>query len=278
MKVSILGAEIDRVSFEESLVKIGAFLNDGQKHLVVTPYAESIVDAFYDREYKRIINEADLAVPDGGGLLAAAEFLGYPLPQNRILRVFLALIYGLFSGFKLALAPRGLGLIKERVSGTDLVVSLAEMSAARDHKVFFLGGQSGEATQAAKVLKRRYPGLKVEAQPGPSNILKADAKEIVDIINYINGFGPGFLFVAFKPVVQEKWLRQNMDKIDAKVFMAVGGAFNMIAGKTPRAPRILGRLNLEWLWRLILEPSRLGRISKAVIVFPWLVFSERIKN
>lgn len=276
MKVQILGVDIDVITFDAAVGRIEAFLGDGKKHLVTTPYSESIVDAQADAEFRRIINEADLAVPDGGGLLAAAEFLSYPLPQNKMQKIFLALIYGLISGLKLAFAPKTFGRVKERVSGTDLVVSLAEMSAAKGYKIFFLGGRGGVASQAAEILKVRYPGLKVEAQPGPPNILKADRQEIADIINYINAFSPDLLFVAFKPVLQEKWLAENMERIEAEVFMAVGGAFDMISGRTPRAPRLLRRLNLEWLWRLILEPSRIGRISRAIIIFPWLVFREKL--
>lgn len=276
--VSILGLKVNKITFDEAVAAVKGFANGGGKHLVVTPYAESVVDAQKDEEFRKIINSASLSVPDGGSLLAAAEYLSYQLPKNLILRFLGALILGLWVGLKLAVAPKSFKSLKERVSGTDLVVSLCEMSNQAGKKVYFLGGEGNEAAQAAQVLKVKYSSLQIMTDPGPTNLKKASAEETSLTIKKINDFSPDFLFVAFRPGDQEKWLYYHSNEINAKVFMAVGGAFNMISGRKKRAPKILQRFNLEWLWRLLIEPSRITRIFNAAIVFPWLVFVQKVRG
>lgn len=274
--LSILGLKVNKVIFDEALKTIESFVKNGGKHLVVTPYSESIVAAQSDEEFRRIINEASLSVPDGGGLLAAAEFLSRSLSNNRILRFFEAIFYGLNVGFKLTFNSSSFINLKERVSGADLVVSLCQISQQKGYRVYFLGGHGNSTKQASENLQKKFPRLKIESSAGPTDLKVATDEEIRQIVSSINRFNPDFLFVAFRPVEQEKWLYHHLSRIDAKVFMAVGGAFDMISGQKKRAPIIFQRLNLEWLWRLLIEPSRLPRIFTAVIVFPWLVFKYNI--
>jgi N-acetylglucosaminyldiphosphoundecaprenol N-acetyl-beta-D-mannosaminyltransferase len=276
--VSILGLKVDKVTFKEALGDIESFLNDRVKHLVVTPYAESVVNAQRDSEFLRIINSASLSVPDGGGLLAAGEYLSYQLPKNRWLKVPVAIFYGFLVGFKLAFYRKSFSQIHERVSGTDLVASLCEISSRTGKKVYFLGGGGSEAWDAATILKLQYPNLQILADSGPASLKSTSVEEMDLVIKKINSFSPDFLFVAFSPGEQEKWLSCHMSEINAKVFMAVGGAFNMISGHKRRAPGVFRKLSLEWLWRLLIEPQRIARIYKAVITFPWLVFKYKLSS
>ena len=274
----ILGLAVDRIDYQTALSKIESYVCDGGKHLVVTPYAESVVAALHDEEFREVVHNSSLSVPDGGSLLAASEYLSYHLPKNKFLRVPLALVLGLWVGARLAFAPQTFKNIKSRVSGTDLVESLCKLSSLKGYKVYFLGGGAASASEAAGVMRAKNPKLMIQFDGGPARLRDA-SKEVIDsVIKSINDFGPDFLFVAFKPVEQEKWLAAHMGQINAKVFMAVGGAFNMISGRKARAPKILQRFNLEWLWRLMIEPSRIGRIFNAVIVFPWLVFKSKIST
>lgn len=278
MRINILGVQVDQINFNEAVASIVGFVSGGGKHLVVTPYAESVFDAQKDEEFRKIVNSASLSVPDGGSLLAAAQYLSYQLPKNKWLKLPAAVFYGLVVGFKLAFNKKLFSKIQQRVSGTDLLVSLCEISSQTGKKVYFLGGENNEAAEAARVLKAKYPSLQITTDPGPANLKKASAEETHLTIKKINDFSPDFLFVAFAPVAQEKWLFYHMGEINAKVFMAVGGAFNMISGHRKRAPKLFQRFNLEWLWRLMIEPSRISRIYKAVIIFPWLVFKEKLKS
>ncbi len=278
-ELEILGLRVDAVSFSEAMNLIENFSKDGSKHLITTPYAESVVASRQDVEFRRIVNTSALAVPDGSGLLAAADYLRYRLPKNKFLRIILALFLGLWVGVKLAFFRKSFKVLKEPVHGTDLLISICSLSARRSLKVYLLGGLNREvAARSARILKGMFPGLEIKADCGPINLQSASADEIDDVIRGINDFTPDFLFIAFKPVAQEKWLSANMGRIDAKVFMAVGGAFDMISGYKKRAPRFMRSIGLEWLWRLIIEPSRFKRIYNAVIVFPWLVFREKLRT
>lgn len=274
----ILGLAVDHINYQKALEKIENFLIDGQKHLVVTPYSESAVAGLKDEDYRRVVNSSSLSVPDGGSLLAASEYLSYQIPQNRLLRLPVALLLGLGVGLRLALVPRSFKNIRERVSGTDLVDSLCELSSKRGYKVYFLGGRGEAAFQAAQTLKAKFPGLQIKSSPGPKNLAQASDREIGQLVRQINDFGPDFLFAAFAPVAQEKWLSYHTEELNAKVLMAVGGAFDIISGQKKRAPTLFRKFNLEWLWRLIIEPSRFSRIFNAVVVFPWLIFKYKLQE
>ena len=277
-ELKILELRVDQVGFVEAVNLVEGFVENGGKHLVVTPYAESVVASAQDVEFRNIVNASALAVPDGNGLLAAADYLQYRLPNNKYLRFLFALFLGLLVGIKLALNRQSFKVLKEAVHGTDLLISICSLSARRSLRVYLLGGLNREvASRSAQILKGMFPKLEIKASRGPVDLQKATAEEINGIISGINEFKPDCLFVAFKPVIQEKWLSANMDKINARVFMAVGGAFDMISGFKKRAPKFMQNLGLEWLWRLIIEPSRIKRIYKAVIVFPLMVFREKLR-
>ena len=277
-ELKILGLRVDPVSFVEAAGLIDGFVDDGQKHLVVTPYAESVVAATRDAEFRNVVNSSALSVPDGGGILAAADFLSYKIAPKGVTRIMIALTYGFLVGLKLLFFRRTFKILKETVRGVDLLESLCLLAQKKNLRVFLLGGPPGVAERAALVLKTMYPGLVTMAESGPADLGSASAEEMSCLIQAINQFAPAFLFVAFKPGEQEKWLAKNMGQINARVFMAVGGALDMISGYKKRAPQVLRRLGLEWLWRLIIEPSRIGRIYNAVIIFPLLVFREKLRT
>lgn len=278
--VDILGVRVDRVDFAGAVARIGRFLEAGGKHLVVTPYSESVVAAQKDGGFRQVINTADLVVPDGRGLLMAAEYLALKIyPTKGLLRLISAILAGLRVGLHALFLPKNFRRLTESVSGVDLVRGIAALAEKRPLKIFLLGGEREDvAPKTAQVLKTAYPHLQVRAEAGPSRIEAATATEAAALIERINQFAPDCLFVAFKPVFQEKWLAANREKIQAKVFMAVGGAFDMISGYKRRAPKFLSHRGLEWLWRLMIEPARTRRIFNAVIVFPWLVFQSKLSS
>jgi N-acetylglucosaminyldiphosphoundecaprenol N-acetyl-beta-D-mannosaminyltransferase len=129
--MEILGVRIDNLSMEEVLRKVEGFLEDGQQHYLVTPNPEFLVRAQEDRQFQEILNRADLAIPDGAGLLFASRFLSQP--------------------------------IKERVTGTDLMEKICQQAAQKNWSVFLMGARPGIAEKAAINLRKKYSGLKVEA-------------------------------------------------------------------------------------------------------------------
>lgn len=231
MKVKILGVKIDNLTMDEVLQEVEVFLTDNQQHYIVTPNPEFLVKAQKDKEFKEILNRADLAIPDGMGLIFASRFLGQPL--------------------------------KGRVTGTDLMEKICQRAALRGWSVFLIGDrEDGLAEETANQLKNKYSGLKITGSSFNDVILKGVFK----------GTSSKILFIASGAPTQEKWIAQNLAKMPSVgLAMGVGGAFNFISGRVQRAPRFLREVGLEWFWRLFCQPRRIGRIFRAVIVFPWMV-------
>ncbi|MFH0852160.1 MAG: WecB/TagA/CpsF family glycosyltransferase [bacterium] len=153
------------------------------------------------------------------------------------------------------------GGLKERVAGIDLVKSLK--LKVKSCRVFLLGGRDGVAEKIA----------------GEWPEVVAFSENPEEGVALINKYEPNILLVALGAPKQEKWIVQNLSKIPSvKVAIGVGGAFDFLAGKISRAPKIFQCLGLEWLWRLAQEPRRIGRIFNAVVVFPVLILMCYNKN
>lgn len=203
----VLGVKIDDVSLGEAVEQIETWLGGKGKHFIVTPNPEFLVIAQKDKDFKDILNNADLAIPDGVGLK--------------------------FSG------------IKNTVPGTDLMGKLIELAAEKGFTVGLLGGRSGVADILAKRLKKIYQNISVAFAGSNDNQSKIPPVDL--------------LFVAFGAPKQEKWIADNLEKVPAKVMMGVGGAFDYLTGKVPRAPKWVRDLGFEWLFRLIVQPWRIRR-------------------
>ena len=235
----ILDVKIDGLSFSQVKQKITQFLNTPGLKQIVTVNPEFVLAAQKDREFKKILNQAELSVPDGFGLKIAGIIL-----EEKI---------------------------GERITGVDLTWELAKMAAEKGDSIFLLGARSGVAEKTAKRLKFLYPNLKIAGT-------YAGKPEEGGIIERINKSGADILLVAFGAPKQEKFIYQHHHELKCKLAMGVGGTFDYISGIMPRAPRWMRSLGLEWLYRLIKQPSRLGRIFRAVIIFPGRVLGYKIFN
>lgn len=239
--VRILDIKIDELTFAQVMKKIALFLREKKLHQIVTVNPEFICAAQKDKKFKRVLNQADLSVPDGFGLKIGA-----------------------------AMCNQKIG---ERITGVDLTWELAKLAAEKGYKIFLLGAASGVAEKTAKRLKLLYPKLKIAGtyagRPDEPGILKRILKGKPDI-----------LLVAFGAPAQDKFI-YSLKTIYSdfglrisdlpKIAMGVGGTFDYISGMAPRAPKWMRDLGLEWLYRLILQPSRITRIYTAVIKFPLMV-------
>lgn len=244
-KVEILGVHIDNLSLQEVLEQANRFINSENQHYIVTANPEFLVAAEQDSHFKEILNYSDIAVADGVGIIKAAKFQGKNL---------------------------------QRVTGVDLVWSIAELAEQQHYSIYLLGAWEGIAQAAASVLKENFPALDIcGAEDGG---VVDDPTEINHkIINQINLAKPQIIFIAFGQVKQEKWIFYNLDQLPSvKLAIGVGGAFDYISGAVPRAPHWLQRLGLEWLFRLVNQPSRWQRIINAVVVFPYLIIKKRLLN
>lgn len=236
--VHILNVPVHNVSVADALTRIDQFIAEGGSHQICTVNPEFVMAAQDDPEFLRVLQQADLCVPDGVGLLFAARWLGQPL--------------------------------KERVAGSDLIPLLAEAAAQKGWRIFFLGAAEGVADEAAKLLQARYPGLQVAGDwagsPRPADEAEA--------LRRITAGQPQILLVAYGAPAQDKWIARNRSRLNVPVLMGVGGAFDFITGNAVRAPRWVQRLGLEWLHRLIQQPWRWGRILTAVPKFTWAVLQS----
>ena len=275
-KKNILGVGITNATKKEILEYIVKNLeNFKEKFFIVTPNPEFLVLASKNSTFKNILNKADLASADGVGVMVASKILGKPL--------------------------------KDRFTGVDLVKSLCKEVAEKPITVGFLGGRSNVAEKTAECLRKKYPGLRVAfvGEEWPNGVADARQPRISDDARkFARGPAASFppanapstssvrvvgspssgvtpqvdiLFVAFGAPKQEFWINENLNRIPVKVAIGVGGAFDYISGKTPRAPAFIRIIGFEWLFRLIVQPWRWKR-QTALLEFIWLVVKEKLKK
>jgi N-acetylglucosaminyldiphosphoundecaprenol N-acetyl-beta-D-mannosaminyltransferase len=161
-------------------------------------------------------------------------------------------------------------LLTERVTGVDLLSSVC--ASLNCPSVFLLGAADGVAAKAADVLRSKNPSLTIAGTFSGS----PREEESAAIISRINTSGAHILFVAYGAPIQDFWIEKYLSQMPGvKVAMGVGGSLDFLAGVRVRAPALFRQCGLEWLWRLVQEPSRFRRILNAVIVFPFLVLTHR---
>lgn len=235
----ILGVRISMISLRRGLSLLESWMESNKKYQIVTPNPEQIVLAQENDQFRQVLNQADLAIPDGIGLVWAARTTGKRL---------------------------------KRITGTDFMVAACRLAAQKGWRVFLLGAREAAAL-TANTLQLLYPKLQVAFDGGAEEINKESVSERKRVINKINDFRPHLLFVAYGAPYQELWIAKNLPLLRTKVAMGVGGAFDYLAGKVPRAPEWAQRLGLEWLFRLIRQPWRWRR-QVGLFRFIWLALRQ----
>lgn len=231
----LLGVPFDPVTMSEAVMRVLALLDGAQASHVMTPNAEMLVAAASHREFLRVLQSTELNVADGIGVVWCSRLVGAPLP--------------------------------ERVAGADLVAELAAALPGK-HSVFLLGAAPGVAERAAEALRQRSPGVQI-AGTASGSPRDDDAQHLIDVIT---ASGATLLLVAYGAPAQDLWIAKHLPALPSvRVAMGVGGTFDFLAGERRRAPPWMRRIGMEWLWRLLIEPRRIGRIFTAVVVFPLLL-------
>jgi N-acetylglucosaminyldiphosphoundecaprenol N-acetyl-beta-D-mannosaminyltransferase len=194
-------------------------------HQIATVNPEFIMTAQGDAEFRCVLNQADLCLPDGVGLLLAGRWLGQPFP--------------------------------ERVAGSDFVYRLAQLAAESGWRLFLLGAAPGVAEEAAAVFQDRFPELAIAGTYAGS----PDPAENEAIVKRINESRADLLYVAFGAPNQDKWIDHNREALTSvRVAMGIGGSLDFVAGRATRAPHWIQKVGLEWLHRLVNEPWRWRRM------------------
>jgi N-acetylglucosaminyldiphosphoundecaprenol N-acetyl-beta-D-mannosaminyltransferase len=219
--VQVLGVRLDDVTLEETIDFLEGFIKSRSPHLVATNNTEFVMMAQKDEEFRRVLNAADLSIPDGIGLILGLRFLGTP--------------------------------VREHVRGTDTVWKILERAAHQGYSVFLLGAAEGVAALAAEKLRETFPTIRIAGTHAGSPDPRND-DEIVEIIRAASPVD--ILLVAYGAPAQEKWIARNKDRLGIPVAIGVGGVFDFIAGRVKRAPVWIQRLELEWLYRLWKQPWR----------------------
>lgn len=223
-KVNILGVNVDNVTMDGAVSRVMGFLDETAPHAVFTPNSEIIMVAYKDEAFCKELNDASLVIPDGIGVVYASRILKAPLP--------------------------------ERVAGFDLASRLIEKLSGGEKSFYFFGGKPGVAETAKENLLKKYPDLNI---CGLSDGYFDEEKEKA-IIEDIKEKKPDVLFVCLGAPKQEKWINEHKDELGAKVLMGIGGSLDVFAGTVDRAPEFYQKHGLEWLYRLLKQPSRFMRM------------------
>jgi len=255
------------VRYEDVLTAVEVFVNHKhKKHMIVTPNPEMIVHSNDDPAFKKVLNSASLAVPDGIGILWAAHYLSLPKAKNKLAEV-MRVVWTLFQVlFKMKAIYK---VLPSRVTGADLLFKIIEESQKNGWRIYLLGAAPGVANSAVESLLQKYPKA-IFAGSFAGTPAETHEDELCERINLSE---PDILFVAYGSPAQEEWIHRNLHKLEpVKVAIGVGGAIDFAAGKAKRAPKLLRNLGLEWFWRLLTEPRRFKRIWNATFVFVRLIF------
>jgi len=236
---SLFGYRLENLSFDETKKKIVEFINEGRKAIITPINPEKIMKSFKDDKLREILLNSNLLLPDGYGIIFASKILKIQL--------------------------------KERITGIDMFEALLDYANENRLSIYFLGTQEEILKKVIERIEKEYPGIKI------AGYHNGFFKEENEVLEDLKDKKFDILFVAMGSPKQEYFIYDNFDKIDAKIFMGVGGSFDVFSGKLKRAPYLIRKLGLEWLYRFILEPrKRFPRVTQ-LFNFMILVFKERLK-
>ena len=246
-KISIMGVRINNVTMEEVLSTVENKIEKQEKYIIYTPNTEIIMMCQDDKEFLDLMNQSDINIPDGIGLIYASKTKNLPL--------------------------------KEKVGGFDLSVNMLDIANRKSLRLYIVGGKQGVAETAMKNIHEKYPNINIVghhhgyfkgAHLGQNG--HEEEKEVIDEINKVH---PDILFVGFGAKKQEQWIHYNKDKINAKIIIGNGGTIDILAGNVNRAPDIFINLGLEWFYRLMKEPKRINRQIVLPVFMLKIIFGNK---
>jgi N-acetylglucosaminyldiphosphoundecaprenol N-acetyl-beta-D-mannosaminyltransferase len=277
-KLDLLGVEVDAITNVDAIAYITNRAAPGQPACyIVKPYVEFLDRAYHNDSLLELINGAELAIPDGVALTWAAAYLY--AGRRSWGRFWLTL-------FKIVLTPGDLRWpLPDRAAGTNFTWPLLESAAAAQLKVFLIGdpkakGSVGDISSTAQYLTGRLPSLKIiGTRSGRDRAMprgQVSDAWLDQTANIVDAAAPDLILVGMGFPLQERVCQVLATKSPHGVFVGEGGTFDYASfgGKLPKAPAWTGRLGLEWLWRLALEPQRLFR-QLAVPRFIYRVWRRR---
>jgi N-acetylglucosaminyldiphosphoundecaprenol N-acetyl-beta-D-mannosaminyltransferase len=233
MQLNLLGVTVDPITIAELHKCIAKAIARGERWIIANHNLRSVYLYHRDPKMRAFFTKAQVIHIDGMPLVYWARVLGYPVTKQH------------------------------RVTYVDWVHPLMATAAAEGWRVFYLGGKPGVAARAAEKLRQQYPGLVLETRHGYFTPEENDA-----VLEEIARFQPHVLMVGMGMPRQEHWVLDNLERISANAILTAGACFDYVAGVIPTPPRWMGRMGLEWLYRLWSEPRRLAR---RYLLEPWFL-------
>ncbi|MBS6750256.1 MAG: WecB/TagA/CpsF family glycosyltransferase [Firmicutes bacterium] len=223
-RTDVLGVGFDNVTKAEAVERALELIDAREGRYVVTPNPEIVMLAKENPALKEALAGADIVLPDGAGIVKGAAILGRPM--------------------------------KEKVPGIDFACGVMARLAERGGSVYLFGAKPGVAEAAAETLRTKFPGLVIS---GTSDGYFSDDGPIIE---KIKDAAPDFLLVCLGAPKQELWIAKMSGKLPVGLMVGLGGSLDVFAGTVKRAPEAWQKLDLEWLYRLLKEPRRIGRMMK----------------
>lgn len=239
--ISIFGVKIDKLTKVEVLKKIESYLKENTTRTIYTPNTEIVMEAKKNEKLKNILNDGDIVIPDGIGLIYAAKIKKKCLP--------------------------------ERVTGCDVSFEILEMANENGYSIFLLGGEEGVAKEAGEKILESYPNIRLAGTQNGyfkgAHIGCSGHDEEKKIVEDINASKADILFVGLGAPKQEIWIDSNKSSLNCKLIIGNGGTVDILACRVERAPEIYQKLGLEWFYRLMKDPKRIKR----QMVIPLFIFT-----
>lgn len=235
-KINVRGIDFFNVTLNEAFSIAESFIESPDKltNVIYTPNSEIVQECIDDKQNAdgnlfTILNSASMVIPDGAGVVLASKILGTPL--------------------------------KQKVAGIDLAYKLIDYLADTGRTLFLLGAKPEVVEKAADNLLKKYKNLKVFYNHGFFD--KENPEENQKVLDKINASEADAIFVCFGAPASERWIFNNKSKINKGLLIGLGGTIDTISGMAnKRAPEIFIKLNLEWFYRLMKEPSRMDRMKR----------------
>lgn len=240
-RIEILGVPVDVVNMSQAIETIDSMIGRSRQNAIIAVNPEKVIRAMEDGQLLSQIRSASLLIPDGIGVVFAARLLG-------------------------------LGKM-ERVPGSELMPALCDLAAKKGYKIFMLGSSPEVNHCAAQKIQETYPGIMLAGRR--DGFFKSE--DIPGVIEQINASGAEILFLALGSPKQEIWMKSYLPRLNVNICQGVGGTFDVICGKVRRAPVVMRRLHLEWLYRLFLQPTRFLRQTN-LPRFAYLVMREKLRG
>lgn len=224
-KIDVLSIKIDPITVNDLHKKIEEIIEKGRKGLILHVNIHCLNLSYKEVWLRDFLNSAEIVVCDGDGVRWGAKMLGQYIPQ--------------------------------RITYADWIWHLCEFCGKRGYSLFFLGAREGVAERAAERLMIKYSDLKVVGIH--HGYFQKNGKENTEVIELINTKKPNILILGLGMPIQERWLCENWERINANIFLTGGAVFDFVSGIVPRCPRWMADNSLEWFFRFIIEPKRMFR-------------------